>query len=531
MKKFTSFTAVLLILLFLDSCKKVSIPEIATTDVIEISFTRARSGGEIINSGGAGIVSKGLCWSTVGSPTIADNKTVETTELEIFSSIMNQLIPNTSYYVRAYATNSAGTGYGNEVSFTTREEQVPLLTTAEPQEITQSTAKLTGKILDENGSSIVSVGICWNTSPEPKITNNKVSAENKTYGFESVISGLHGGTTYYVRAYATNATGTGYGNEIIFKTNPATRPVVETNLCYSLTDHSFKTSGLIKNTGGAEVTKCGICWNTDPEMIDLSKMTIVGLNSDNSFLSDITGLQSGTLYYVRAYAYNELGIAFGDVKLVKTYAVMDIDGNGYNSVTLGTQTWLKENLKTTKYRNGDPIPTTTQKLSDQSINPKYQWDNNVYGRLYTFYAITDSRNLCPDGWHVPSVQEWEKFLSWLKNNGYECGIYTYTDWYCVAKALADTILWLRSNRNGVIGNTDFPQFRNKTGFSGLPSGYWISSFPGNYFPTQEANWATTNVDLQGYAVVYYMYYDYNNISKSNRSKYDGVSVRCVKNTM
>jgi uncharacterized protein (TIGR02145 family) len=101
------------------------------------------------------------------------------------------------------------------------------------------------------------------------------------------------------------------------------------------------------------------------------------------------------------------------VDKVSTNQLTDKDGNIYNSVTIGTQMWITENLKTTKYSNGDAIPTTTLDISLEST-PKYQWaygddSTNIatYGRLYTWYAVIDSRNICPTGWHVPTDAEWE----------------------------------------------------------------------------------------------------------------------------
>ena len=103
------------------------------------------------------------------------------------------------------------------------------------------------------------------------------------------------------------------------------------------------------------------------------------------------------------------------------YSLQDIDGNVYdNTVTIGTQIWMTENLRTTRYSNGDSIGTTTLDISGEST-PKYQWaydgnESNVatYGRLYTWYAVTDSRNVCPVGWHVPSDAEWTEWTKWTK---------------------------------------------------------------------------------------------------------------------
>lgn len=150
--------------------------------------------------------------------------------------------------------------------------------------------------------------------------------------------------------------------------------------------------------------------------------------------------------------------------------VQDIDGNIYNTVTIGTQVWMKENLRTTKYRNGDLIGTTspsTMSIANE-ISPKYQWaagndENTVltYGRLYSEYAVLDSRILCPTGWHVPTDADWRTLFDYLINNGYGTE-------ETIGKSLASNSGWGISSEPGAIGNDQ--QSNNKSGFTALPSG-------------------------------------------------------------
>jgi len=140
--------------------------------------------------------------------------------------------------------------------------------------------------------------------------------------------------------------------------------------------------------------------------------------------------------------------------------VTDIDGNVYHTVTIGTQVWMVENLKTTKYRNGDLIGTTTPaslNIIDEST-PKYQWayDSNeinvaTYGRLYTWYAVTDSRKVCPVGWHEPSDADWTELTDYLGGEGVAGGKLKETG----------TTHWDSPNTGAT----------NETGFSALPGGY------------------------------------------------------------
>lgn len=156
--------------------------------------------------------------------------------------------------------------------------------------------------------------------------------------------------------------------------------------------------------------------------------------------------------------------------------VTDIDGNVYHTVTIGTQTWMVENLKTTRYRNGDVIGTTTASIPNDATS-KYQWaygnnEANVakYGRLYTWYAATDTRNIAPAGWHVPTDAEWTTLQNYLIANGYN---YDGTTIYNkIAKSLAATTGWNFDTGSGTIGN-DLTK-NNSSGFGAFPGGYYSS---------------------------------------------------------
>jgi uncharacterized protein (TIGR02145 family) len=197
-------------------------------------------------------------------------------------------------------------------------------------------------------------------------------------------------------------------------------PVLETVIVSSITTNTAKISGNITNDGGATITARGVCWSTvqNPTIADTKTTDGTGAGT---FTSAITGLTATTIYYVKAYATNNAGTSYGNELLFKTFTgtVLDIDGNVYNTITIGTQTWMAENLKTTKYINGDILGTTNPSTLDISgeSSPKYQWvyDANAqtYGRLYTWYAVTDSRSVCPAGWHLPADAEWTTLIDYL----------------------------------------------------------------------------------------------------------------------
>lgn len=206
------------------SCKKddsssAILPTLTTNPVTNITGTTATCGGNITSDGGSEIIARGVCWSTDQEPTIADKKTVEVGGLGNFSSSMTSLSPNTSFYSRAYAINTAGVGYGNSLSFSTTElHYVPTLTTTTVSDLTGTTATSGGNIASDGGAPITEKGVCWSSGQDPTINDDKTNDGAGTGSFTSSITGLTSHITYYVRAYATNNVGTGYGNTLSFTT-------------------------------------------------------------------------------------------------------------------------------------------------------------------------------------------------------------------------------------------------------------------------------------------------------------------------
>lgn len=211
--------------------------------------------------------------------------------------------------------------------------------------------------------------------------------------------------------------------------------------------------------------------------------------------------------------------------------VKDFDRNEYNTVAIGSQVWMVENLKTTKYSNGDSIRTTTPATIDITMEktPEYQWsydgyESNVaiYGRLYTWYAATDSRNVCPEGWHVPTIAEWTALADYLTNNGYGYG----SSGNFIAKSMAFTSGWMTNAQAGTVGNDQMTN--DKSGFSAFAGGYRYGngSFNGSgsygYWWSSSELYATT---------AWYLNLNYysNDVHKDSSSKLNGISVRCIQN--
>ena len=214
--------------IYLPSCKKEETPPtppvVATTNVSDITKTSATIEGIVVNDGGTEITDIGICWGTSPNPTISSNRTTIVSGSNPFTGSITGLTGDTRYYVRAYAINSAGTSYGNEVTITTnnitKAANIPTLTTADIGSITSTTAVSGGTITYDGGGDIISRGVYWNRTPGSDIYPDEVTSDGIGSGsFVSYLSGLNPGTTYYVTAYAVNSAGIAFGPTISFTTS------------------------------------------------------------------------------------------------------------------------------------------------------------------------------------------------------------------------------------------------------------------------------------------------------------------------
>ena len=188
--------------------------------------------------------------------------------------------------------------------------------------ITSTTAQSGGNITSDGGATVTARGVCWSTSQNPTINDNHTSDGSGTGNFTSTMTGLKANTIYYVRAYATNAIGTAYGNQITFTTT-AMLPTLTTITISNITATSAKSGGNITSDGGNSVIARGVCWSTthNPTISDNHTFDGSGIGS---FTSSIIGLTAGTTYYVRAYAANATGTAYGNELVLKTTSTIGI---------------------------------------------------------------------------------------------------------------------------------------------------------------------------------------------------------------
>ena len=295
-------------------------------------------------------------------------------------------------------------------------------------------------------------------------------------------------------------------------------PELTTNIVNDITQTTATSGGFILSDGNADITEKGVCWNQWFTPYSTDSHTSDGTGS-GSFTSYLTGLLPNTFYYVRAYATNEMGTSYGETQTFTTgtgggggNTVTDVDGNTYNTVTIGGQIWMDENLKVTHYRNGDAIPYVSDAVAWSTASVAYcNYDNlqgnaDVYGRLYNWAAVNDSRNIAPIGWHVPSYNEW---LTLMNNTGG----YDYS-----GGKLKET-----GNAHWTAPNNASDEY----GFTALPSG--LRDQLGNYFGmgTNATWWTSTEGDIV-YSWGAAMTYNETILYTVVYEKPLGFPVRCVK---
>lgn len=305
---------------------------VKTVQFDNVTQTTADVSGNVITNNGAGLYERGICYSTTSNPTINGLKVeFDTTNLGSFTCNITNLAPNTTYYARAYATNSYGTAYGNPVSFKTLQATVPIITsTTSASSITQTTALSGGVISNSGASTITSRGVCYSSSNNiPTITGPKTTNGTGIGTFTSPLTGLTVNTTYYIRAYATNGIGTAYGDVKTFTTTAATIPTgITTTTVTSITETTASSGGSITNDGGASITSKGVCWSSTNSNPTINNTKTIDGSGTGSFSSSLTSLTPGTTYYVRAYATNSVGTAYGTTRTFTTTASLAV-GQSY----------------------------------------------------------------------------------------------------------------------------------------------------------------------------------------------------------
>ena len=197
----------------------ITSPVLSTVYVTNVTTSTATFSAEVISSGNSEIVECGFCWSdSVTLPTVNDNKCE--TSLTEFGTNLTGLTDGKTYYVRAYARNSKGTGYSDVAEFITTKIEVPTISSVLVENVGRTSAQVSASVSDTGNADVTDYGFCWSANPEPKIHDNKVSCftSSSELSFSTKLKSLPELSTVYVRAYAVNSKGTNYSNETSFTT-------------------------------------------------------------------------------------------------------------------------------------------------------------------------------------------------------------------------------------------------------------------------------------------------------------------------
>jgi uncharacterized protein (TIGR02145 family) len=521
--------------IILTSCKKVEKVMMVTTGTAsDINYNTATVTGQIVDIG-EGATQYGHYYSTIANETSSGlkNQLGNPFGKKEFTSQLTGLTAGTKYFVKSYISLGTEFKYGKEISFTTISASQPTLTTIAITSITTTTATSGGNITSDGGANITSRGVCWSLSSNPTILNSKTSDGVGTGNFISNLTGLLADTTYFVRAYATNSTGTSYGNQISFRTEqipPA--PLAITNSATQVSQTGATLNALVNaNNLNTTVTfeyglttSYGLTINAIPNIFSGSATT--------SVIANLTGLTSFRVYHYRVKAVNSSGTSYGsDVTFTTsdtglggiifnpslTYgSVSDMEGNSYLTIEIGTQTWMAENLKSTKYNDGSSLSYIPIDASWGGLTlGAYGWYNNdaaqyksTHGALYNWYAVADSRNLCPTGWHIPTDAEWTILRNYLGGTVMAGGKLKETG----------TSHWNSPNTNAT----------NETGFTALPGGFRDASGTFRNLGSAGKWWSSTFYPTWPEATSWYLSNNYASLTNEPAEyiKY-GLSVRCI----
>ena len=289
----------------------LDLPTVTTSNVTNITASSATCGGNVTADGGSYVTERGICWGASNLPTIDGNHQAMGQGNGTFTCNMSNLEPDNVYYVRAYATNNRGTAYGEQKQFTT-SSGLPTVTTNTVTNITATSATCGGSISDNGGFAVTDKGLVWSTSQYPTLNDNHVSLGSGNAPFTGSMTNLTIGTTYHVRAYATNANGTSYSSAQRTFTTGNGLPTVTTTVP-TLTDITVTTGGNVTSDGGYPVTARGICYGTFPYPDMTSTYSHTSNGNGTGYYSSTFSLPPGSgVYYVRAYATNANGTSYGE---------------------------------------------------------------------------------------------------------------------------------------------------------------------------------------------------------------------------
>ena len=540
-------------ILFFCSCKKedpVEIPMLGDLSISDIAANSAVITGSIECDGGTVLSDLGIVWNSTGNPSLESHEGKRSASLHegIFTITLTELSPGTIYYVRGYATNSEGTAYCDQLKFTTSGE-LAAVTTSKVNEITASSAVSGGEVTDEGGLEVTVRGVVWSTSENPDTEDNEgITEDGSGPGvFASELTGLSPETTYYVRAYATNSAGTTYGEQESFETRK--EEVITYTLALSVNPSE---SGEVTGTGNYQ----------EGEEVEINAdandgYKFVSWTGDTDYISNVdaeitTVIMPGSNISLTANFDDDYrngnGLTGEPCPGMPTFTD-ERDGNVYNTVLIGDQCWLQENLKYLP----EVSPSSTSSETDphyfvydyqgtdisEAVNTNYY---QKYGVLYNWPAAMNGagissdnpsgvQGVCPAGWHLPSDSEWTQLVDYVISQGYP----NEGDNPNGAGNALKSCRQAGSPLGGECATSDHPRWDSDNthygtdhfGFSALPAGRRSSN--GDFYRIGRSGywWSSTEFSSTS-AWNRYIWQNHGSVSHIHYTKALGFSVRCVR---
>ena len=285
-----------------------SVPIMSTGQPTDVTSASAHCFGSVLSDGNSAVVERGFVYSNIQYPTVENQKVTVGNGVGDFDVVLN-LNPNTTYYVRSFARNRFGVGYGEQITLTTLDG-LAVLGPVAISDISATTARCSSSIVDNGGYPISVCGICWSLSANPTVNNMHTENNTEQATFVSQLTNLRPGTVYYVRAYAVNQAGIAYSSQYSFTTKNGL-PVVTTARVSDITSTGAVAGGNVTSDGGFSVLRRGVCFSTSPLPTVSDSHTDDGSGS-GSYVSHLSGLTPSTTYYYRAYATNSVGTVYGE---------------------------------------------------------------------------------------------------------------------------------------------------------------------------------------------------------------------------
>ncbi|MEJ8801261.1 MBG domain-containing protein [Pontibacter sp. H249] len=379
-------------------------PTVAATTVSNIMSTSAKWSSNITSDGGAVVTDKGFVYSSTTSTPDRTNSVFFSygTGTGSLSYATTSLAANTTYYVRAYAVNSAGVNYGAVQTFTTPSAEVrATVSPTAVSSITAASATWNSNVTADGGAAVTEKGFVYDTYNNPDLLNNAdtkiIIGTGGTGALTYYKTGLTPNTTYYVRAYAINSVGVGYGAVQSFTTAPvaATVSAIVTN---SVSNTSADLGGIVGSDGGSAVTERGFVYNkTGSPTTSNSKVSASGTGT-GYFSASLTGLTINTTYFVRAYAINAVGTSYGPQLTLTTTSVglPDVTATTVSNITASTADWTASASATggvpiiergfTYNTSGNPTLSLDGGGGIGSGNGSFVWNKSHLAPSTTYYV-------------------------------------------------------------------------------------------------------------------------------------------------